>query len=167
MATYQSILLHIIFALLIAKDKATFDLSLRYHIQPDEYDLLAALVRSCRQWGMFFYPNMLVQYSSNAPLALIWMNVGVTKRFGLALYKVCRVCTCSGKETRGELLSLADLSFSMPDSDDVWNAPPGEGSEIAQNVASQANLRDNIDPKEWISEASTVLYDTHVDFDWI
>lgn len=168
MVTYQAILLHIIFTIFIAKEKATFDLGLRYQIEAEEYDLLAALVQSCRKLGMFLYPNMLAQYDDTAPAVLVWVGVEETKRFGLALYKVSRMCTCPDSAgSRNQLLSLTDLSFGMPDSDESWNAPADVGSEGLQRVALQTNHRENGDPDWWISRSSTVLYDNLVDFDWI
>lgn len=83
MVAYQAILLHIILSMFIAKEKATFDLGLRYPVKAEEYDFLVALVRSCRQLGMFLYPNMLAQYDDTAPTVLVWVGVEETKRFGL------------------------------------------------------------------------------------
>lgn len=168
MVTYQAILLHIILAMFIAKEKATFDLGLRYQIEAEEYDLLVALVQSCRRLGMFLYPNMLAQYDDTAPAVLVWVGVEETKRFGLALYKVCRMCTCPDSSgSRSQLLSLTDLSFGMPDSDESWNAPADVGTEGLQRVALQTNYRENGNPEWWISRSSTILNDNLVDFDWI
>jgi hypothetical protein len=122
---------------------------------------------------MFAYPNMFTQHSSSAPLALVWVSVEELKRFGLALYKVCRICACSdsaGEDatgSRSELLNLADLEFSMPDSDELWNAPCTSGTDILENIASKAKPRDNRDSQGWITQASSLLYDVEVDFDWI
>ncbi|CRG88526.1 hypothetical protein PISL3812_05557 [Talaromyces islandicus] len=127
MTTYQSVLLNIILALLIVKEDASTDLSFRFQLPTDKYELLVALVQSCRRWGMFSYLNMLGRLDAHAPLALIWVNTEEIKRFGLALYKVCRLSTCSGMAGESadgrsnELLTLADLSFCMPDSDELWN----------------------------------------------
>lgn len=149
MVTYQAIILHIILAMFIAKEKATFDLGLRYQIEAEEYDLLVALVQSCRRLGMFLYPNMLARYDDTAPAVLVWVGVEETKRFGLALYKVCRMCTCPDSSgSRSQLLSLTDLSFGMPDSDESWNAPADVGTEGLQRVALQTNYRENENP-EW------------------
>lgn len=169
MATYQAMLLHVILALFVAQEKGTSDLSLRHHIEAEEYNFLAALVQSCRQLGIFSYANMLARYGSTAPHALVWLGMEETKRFGLALYKVCRMCACpdSANGNRGQLLSLADLTFSMPDSDEVWNAPVDVGPEIFKEIASRTDLRESGDPQGWISSSSAVLYDRHVDFDWI
>ncbi|GFF73013.1 hypothetical protein IFM60648_03830 [Aspergillus lentulus] len=152
MATYQSVLLQCIFALFLAGDRAAIDLNLRYRIQDDEYDLLVTLVESCRLGGIFSYPNMLAQHSSAVPLTLVWLNIEEIKRFGLALYKVCRMSTrlettgADASSAESELLTLADLSFGMPDSDEAWNSTSGEGSEARQEVAFQTKLRDSGDP---------------------
>jgi hypothetical protein len=122
---------------------------------------------------MFYYPNMLRQHDANAPLALVWVNIEEIKRFGLALYKVCQLATCSNlngesvNSGRNDLLTLSDLSFCIPDSDELWNVPPGTESEKWRAVASSAVERDNGDPKNWISQASTLLHDAQVSFDWI
>ncbi|EAW25621.1 Zn(II)2Cys6 transcription factor [Aspergillus fischeri NRRL 181] len=173
MATYQSVLLQCIFALFLAGERAAIDLNLRYRIQDDEYDLLVTLVESCRLGGIFSYPNMLAQHSSAAPLTLVWLSIEEIKRFGLALYKVCRLSTrleptgADGSSAKSELLTLADLSFGMPDSDEAWNSISGVGSEARQEVAVQTNLRDSQDPTGWISQSSSVLSNARVAFDWI
>lgn len=172
MATYQSILLHLIFALLREKENA-FDLSLRCRLQPDEYELLVALVQSCKRLGMLSYPNILAHHETTTPPVLVWMNVEEIKRFGLALYKVCRMCSRpdslgrNDNSLRSELLTLADLNFCMPDSDELWNAPRDADAGTIRRVASRTNLRDNGNPDTWISRAFCLLYDKHVDFDWI
>ncbi|PLB35938.1 uncharacterized protein BDW47DRAFT_133178 [Aspergillus candidus] len=168
-ATFQSVLLQSIFALLLAGDQAAFDLNLRYYIQTDEYELLLALVQTCRRSRIFFYPAMLAQHSATAPLAMVWVSVEEIKRLGLALYKVCRMTACAGSTDgdrsrgRDELLTLADLSFSMPDSDELWDVESGS----YQRTALQTTLRDNRDPTSWVSASADVLYDAGVDFDWI
>ncbi|KAF7168899.1 hypothetical protein CNMCM5623_001805 [Aspergillus felis] len=173
MATYQSVLLQCIFALFLAGERAAIDLNLRYRIHADEYDLLVTLVESCRLGGIFSYPNMLAQHSSAVPLTPVWLSIEEIKRFGLALYKVCRMSTrleSTGADAGGagsELLTLADLSFSMPDSDETWNSSSGIGSEARQEVAVQTEPRDSRDPTGWISHSSNVLYDARVGFDWI
>ncbi|CAG8909838.1 unnamed protein product [Penicillium egyptiacum] len=170
--TFQSVLLNIILALFIAREHVSMDWSMRCRLPDDKYDLLAALVQSCRRWGIFYYPNMLLQHEVDAPLALIYVNVEEIKRFGLALYKVCRLSTFeltgdSANSGRNDLLTLADLSFCMPDSDELWNAPLGEESEVLNKTNSSAAARDNGDAKNWISQASAVVNDARVGFDWI
>lgn len=122
---------------------------------------------------MFSYPNMLGKHDSHAPLALVWVDIEEIKRLGLALYKVCRLSTCAdsarGRASgdRSELLTLADLSFCLPDSDEAWNASSSTGHQALKNSASLGAPRDNGDPKTWISESSALLYDARVGFDWI
>lgn len=148
---------------------------MRCRLPDDKYDLLVALVQTCRWWGIFYYPNMLLQHEADAPLAIVYVSVEEIKRFGLALYKVCRLSTptssdlgeeCSN-EGRNDLLALTDLSFRMPDSDELWNAPLGTESEVLKKSDSSAVGWDNGDAKNWISQASALLYDTRVGFDWI
>jgi hypothetical protein len=173
MTTLQSVLLNIILALFIAREKSNMDLGMRFQLPDDKYQLLVSLVRSCRWWGLFSYPNMLRQHEANAPLALVWVNVEEIKRFGLALYKVCQLATClnrtgeSVNSGRNELLTLADLSFCIPDSDELWNAPSGTESEKWRDFACSTVERSNMDPQNWISQASTLLHNAQVNFDWI
>lgn len=164
-------LLNIILALFIARGNGNMDLGMRCQLPDNKYQLLVSLVRSCRRWGMFSYPNMLQQHDADIPLALVWVSIEEVKRFGLALYKVCQLATCfnvNGESGgRNVLLTLADLSFCMPDSDELWNAPSGTESEKTRVFACSAVERDNGDPKNWISQASSLLRDPQVGFDWI
>lgn len=174
--TYQSILLQLIFALLVAQQESSIDLNFRFQLPDAKYELLASLVETCRRVGLFNYPNMLSRFHHSAPIALIWVSVEEIKRFGLALYKLCRLCTRTGLDNggssgdssgglRSELLTLTDLDFCMPDSDEVWNAPPDTGTEWFRSSALQ--LRDNRDPDGWISQTAEKLRDGRVGLDWI
>lgn len=171
--TYQSILLQLIFALLVAQQESTLDLNFRFQLPDAKYELLTSLVETCRRLGLFNYPNMLSRFNASAPIALVWVSVEEIKRFGLALYKLCRLCTGIGSDIGGscglkrELLTLADLDFCMPDSDELWNAPPGTGTEWFRSSALQQSCRDNRDPNGWISQTATNLHDDHVLLDWI
>jgi hypothetical protein len=77
---------------------------------------------------------MLLQHEHHAPLALVYVNIEEIKRFRLALYKMCQLSASSdltGESVNGgrkDLLTLADLSFCMSDSYDLWNAPLGAES---------------------------------------
>lgn len=173
--TYQSILLQLIFALLVAKQDSTFNLNFRLQLPDSEYELLTSLVETCCRLGLFNYPNMLARFHSSDSIALVWMSVEEIKRFGLALYKLCRLCTRSDSTNksgsssglRNELLTLRDLDFCMPDSDEVWNTLPGSGTEWFRSTALQQTCRNNRDPDGWISQTSAKLYDERVSFDWI
>ena len=178
MATYQSILLQLIFAVM-TKREITFDLNLRCQLPAPEYELLTSLVQTCRRLGMFYFPNMLAQHDSSAPITLIWLSVEEAKRFGLALYKICRLCTRNPDDTpdrpggrlQREMLTLAELDFCMPDSDEVWNALTVEEADTirrtaVQDSAVQGTFMDR-DPGNWISHASGTLCDAGVGLDWI
>ena len=60
-----------------------------------------------------------------------------------------------------------DLSFCMPDSDELWNAPLGSESEVLSKADLSTAGRDNGDVKNWISQASALVHDERVGFDWI
>ncbi|EIT77706.1 hypothetical protein AO1008_09571 [Aspergillus oryzae 100-8] len=176
MATYQSILLQLIFAVLVAKQEAPLDLNLRFQLPDTKYQLLTSLVETCRELGLFSYPNMLAKHHSLAPIALVWVNVEEIKRFGLALYKICRLCTRSAlagttdsdsSDMRSELLTLSDLDFCMPDSDEMWNAPSSIGAESIRSAIFHQACRDSRDTDNWISQTSGKLYDSRVGLDWI
>lgn len=68
---------------------------------------------------------------------------------------------------RKDLLTLADLSFCMPDCDELWNAPLGAESEVLNQSDSSAVARDNGNAKNWIYQASALLHDARIGFDWI
>lgn len=178
--TYQSILLQLIFALLLARKEKELDFSFRLQLPPEKNELLKSLVETCRALGVFHYPNMLTQHASSTNITLMWVSVEELKRLGLALYKFCRLCSqpnvstddtergnSTGTGLRSELLTLGDLDFCMPDSDDVWNATPGTESESVRNAALQQEGRDNRDPDNWISRTSGPLHNPRVSFDWI
>ncbi|RAH69870.1 Zn(II)2Cys6 transcription factor [Aspergillus aculeatinus CBS 121060] len=174
MATYQSILLQLIFAVLTAKPEVQLDLNCRFRLPEPTYELLTALVATCRRLGLFSYPNMLARHHPTAPVALVWVSVEETKRFGLALYKLCRLCSSSTSTSRAntdsgadELLTLADLDFSMPDSDDWWNVASTTDASTPRHTGWHSTARDNRNPGGWISQASAHLRDPGVRLDWI
>ena len=62
-------------------------------------------------------------------MACIWVGEEEIRRLGIALYKVCKLCSNSdssnvngGDHLEPELLTLSDLQFPMPDSNKLWNA---------------------------------------------
>lgn len=120
---------------------------------------------------MFHYLKMIEKYSPATPLAMIWVNVEEIKRFGLALYKVCRLSNLAvtakkSRNTRQDLLGLADLNFCIPDSDRIWGAPAVMDEQDRQLLIALVERRDNSDQKVWISNATRILYDDQVDFEW-
>jgi hypothetical protein len=130
-------------------------------------------VETCRSLGLFHYPTMLAHHDSSALLALVWVSVEECKRFGLALYKLCKLCAQGTPDaaarddsgSRSELLRLADLDFCMPDSDEMWNASAGVGREQFRSMASCG--RGNGDPDDWISRTAGRLWNSRVSLDWI
>ncbi|KAB8259751.1 C2H2 type zinc finger domain protein [Aspergillus pseudonomiae] len=157
MATYQGILLHLIFALLQG-GQDRLDLRMKQSLSEIPSQLLVALVRSCLQRNMFSYPTMFAHFNSaSVPDVFIWVGIEEVKRFALALYKVCRRCRVDD----AKLLSLADLQFAMPDSDELWHASSGLASRIPASY-SDRNKEDN-----WISQAARFLQSDGADFDWI
>ncbi|KAL4887531.1 C6 and C2H2 transcription factor [Aspergillus karnatakaensis] len=172
MGTYQSILLQVIFALFQAKDNASFDLSLRFRLSPLPYRLLVALVQSCRRLEIFTYPKMLERHGPAAPISLMWVTLEEVKRFGLALYKACRMCCPepvkgNAGDPRDELLTLGELNFCMPDSDEIWNAPDDTASIDLSHISQRTKVRDNGDPSGWVSHSWSVLHSAHFKFDWL
>ncbi|KAJ5573264.1 hypothetical protein N7450_010248 [Penicillium hetheringtonii] len=61
LATFQAILLHIIFACM-TEDQQAFNFDLKVSVSSKTIGLLTRLVRSCRNLGMFYYPNILAQF---------------------------------------------------------------------------------------------------------
>ncbi|KAJ5692992.1 hypothetical protein N7462_002415 [Penicillium macrosclerotiorum] len=177
-ATYQGILLHLIFSVLTQRE---LDLHLTQPLPEVPSQLLVTLVSNCLRRKMFFYPSILGQFKSELhPIVLIWLGIEEIKRFALSLYKVCqsaRVYDTKLLEQRSplnsahqpptkrtKLLSLADLQFALPDSDDLWNATSNLATSVAENSAAyeMANIEDN-----WISQATHLLQPQHMQFRWI
>lgn len=176
MATYQSILLQLIYSLIVTKSETTFDINLRCQLPASKYELLTSLVGTCRRLGLFHYPNMLARHEVDAPPALVWVSVEEAKRLGIALYKLCRLCSpCTehlmagrhGKDLESELLTLRDLEFSIPDTDEVWNASVDKASYLIRATALQQSGGDSQNPDDWISNASMKFTNSSVNFDWI
>ncbi|KAB8252850.1 hypothetical protein BDV35DRAFT_403471 [Aspergillus flavus] len=156
-ATYQGILLHLIFALLQG-DQNRSDLRLTYTLPGTPSQLLIPLIRSCLQRNMFYYPSIFAQFNSaSVPDVFIWVGIEEVKRFALALYKVYRRCRVDGKR----LLSLADLQFAMPDSEELWHA----SSDLASRIP--ASYGDKNKEENWISQTARLLQPGGAEFDWI
>ncbi|KAL4912496.1 hypothetical protein BDW62DRAFT_214983 [Aspergillus aurantiobrunneus] len=119
-ATYQGILLHLVLSLLMSRRTRQ---SRQCSLSQSDYDVLVALVRTCRRHNLFFYPRMLGRYQGINSMACIWVGVEEIKRLGIALYRVCELCSSSGGgRPNPEFLTLSDLQFPMLDSNDLWNA---------------------------------------------
>lgn len=177
MATYQGILLHLIFSLLLNRDQLDLQLTQLPEI-PSQ--LLVSLVRTCLKRRMFFYPSILAQFRPGVdPDVFIWLGIEEVKRFDLSLYRVCRHSRVRDAELLGDalnygprrgpqspsksLLSLTDLQFAVPDSDDLWHATSDLAVKIARNEA--AYTHENTE-EYWISQTAQVLQPRE-QFRWI
>ncbi|EAW13717.1 Zn(II)2Cys6 transcription factor [Aspergillus clavatus NRRL 1] len=179
MATYQGILLHIIFALL-RQDPTHLNISFTYTLPRLPSQLLTTLVYTCLRQKMFFYPTILGQFiPGSVPDSFIWIGIEEIKRFALALYKVCRLCIVhddTGHTTQMHgpptvtghartLVSLEDLQFALPDSDDLWHASSDLAARLAED-GSMAYKNKNAEAN-WISQSVRLLRKNEVGFDWI
>ena len=155
-ATYQGILLYLIFSLI--QDGNARSLGLNLSLSPSDYQILSALVRVCRRTNVFYYPSMLERYQAVASMACIWIGVEEMCRLGLAMYKISSLCRSGDSEdTEGRLLQLSDLHFPVPDSRQLWDAKSDlEFSQLLQIDARREKL-DVRDLGNWISVSGKVL----------
>ncbi|KAJ5672907.1 hypothetical protein N7507_002034 [Penicillium longicatenatum] len=179
MATYQGILLQLIFALFLSH--STLDLGLTHSLPINTSRLLIALVHTCLKQNMFYYPSMLAQFNPETdPEVLIWLGIEEIKRFCLSLYRVCRQSHIAGPDIQqdasvlntrrgphrlGEsLLSLTDLQFALPNSDELWHATSGLAARVTENSAAYHN--ENIEGN-WISQTARLLQPCDAQFLWL
>lgn len=161
-ATYQGILLYIIFSLL-ASIPIDLELNLSLALPVSDRQILSALIATCLRNNIFYYPNMLTRYQHVESITCMWVGVEEIKRFGLALYKVSRLCgrgSCleESDETDGRLLRLSDLQFPVPDRRNFWDA--GSNAELAQRLLIYSRREDKSDdPRDtsWISQSGILL----------
>ena len=159
-------MLHIIFAILLHKDRGERRLDLRSSFPAAEAELLRRLVTSCKKLGMLYYPNMLLRYCEQDLPAFVWISIEEVKRFNLALYKVCMTCSERGASTdvldtarasssRG--LRAQDLQFPLPRNTPLWNAlSKAEWVSAETEDIHRHALNDTLE-HEWISNSAHVL----------
>ncbi|KAG0152709.1 hypothetical protein PDIDSM_2514 [Penicillium digitatum] len=159
-ATYQGILLCIIFSLL--STPVSLELNLGLGLNLSDRQILSALVATCLRNNIFYYPNMLTRYRNVESITCMWVGVEEIKRFGLALYKVSRLCTrgdCLGEsdETESQVLHLSALQFPMPDERNLWNA--SSNPELARRllIHSRRDRSDDPSSTDWISKTGMLL----------
>ncbi|CDM37183.1 Zn(2)-C6 fungal-type DNA-binding domain [Penicillium roqueforti FM164] len=172
MATYQGILLHLIFSLLLYHDH--LDLRLTHALPEIPSQLLVALVRTCLKRKMFFYPSILTQFKPGVdPDVFIWLGIEEVKRFCLSLYRVCRQSRIHDPKLLEDapsfspgksLLSLTDLQFALPDKGEFWHATSDLAARLAENPAAYSN--ENIE-ENWISQTAPLLQPCDAKFHWI
>ncbi|KAJ5833419.1 hypothetical protein N7474_001730 [Penicillium riverlandense] len=162
-ATYQAILLHIIFSFVLSS-RGGIDIDLKISLSPADLGLLEALVRSCRRLGMFYYPNILARYKEDDLASFVWVGIEEIKRFNIALYKVCGKASRSsirdGSQGNANAVSYAltalELQFPPPDSCPLWNAVgKDEWMAIVKDV--KPVCLDDICQDNWISNFAGVL----------
>ncbi|KAJ5903572.1 hypothetical protein N7504_005955 [Penicillium tannophilum] len=178
MATYQGILLHLIFSFLLKNDQSNLQLTRLLPELPSR--LMVALIRICIKRGMFYYPAIQSQFKPEVdPEVLIWLGIEEVKRFNLSLYKIYRQIrldpnvledtanidrSCGPRSSGRNLLSLADLQFALPDSDELWHMTSDLAAKIAGNTAA---YNDKNGEENWISQTARVLEPSHQEFRWV
>jgi hypothetical protein len=163
MSTYQAILLHIIFSLILrSRDTLTFDF--KVSLRPADFELLEALVQSCRKRGMFFYPNMLTRFKEVGLLSFAWVCTEEVKRFNLALYKTCRKLSFAdtrdgsqhSHDAASPLVSAGDLQFPLPSNNPLWNATGKSDWLVLVRDEKDLCVDENYE-QPWISTFARVL----------
>lgn len=157
-------MLHIIFSCVL-KSRSALDIDLKVSLSRADFGLLESLVRSCRKLGMFYYPNILARYKEAHLASFVWVGLEETKRFNLALYKLCgRVRGSSigdsgsgGNNDAASLLPASELQFPMPNNRPLWDAV-GKNEWLANTKVEEslAGLDDNLQAS-WISNFADVL----------
>ncbi|OJJ52755.1 hypothetical protein ASPSYDRAFT_51442 [Aspergillus sydowii CBS 593.65] len=163
--TYQAILLHIIFAILYKGGGGVLGLDLKPCLSPADTNLLDGLVESCKRLGMLHYPNMLARYCDSDLPAYVWVSIEEVKRFNIALYRVCKLCSEQRSGTadcdiiRGSRrrLRAQDLQFPLPRNTRLWNAVDKAGWEYAATEDVFRHRLDDTMKDEWISNSALVL----------
>ncbi|RAL08048.1 C2H2 type zinc finger domain protein [Aspergillus homomorphus CBS 101889] len=171
MATYQGILLNVLFAL-ISATPGSVDLQLTRTLPALPSQLLLALVRTCRQQDLFSYPTIRAQFTRNtAPDVFIWLGIEEVKRFALSLYRVSAMVRVQESHvpvddaSKGEcLVSLEELRFAMPERDDLWNANSDLAATLARDNLIDYDAR-NMEV-DWISNAGRLLRRDGVRLGW-
>ncbi|KAJ5640139.1 uncharacterized protein N7484_008001 [Penicillium longicatenatum] len=163
MPTYQAILLHIIFSLIL-KGQGILELDLKVSLPRADLDLLQALVRSCRKLGMFYYPNILSRYHEAGLASFIWVGIEEIKRFNVALYKVCGKSSSLSlvgagmdhNDAERGLMSANELQFPLPSNTALWNSVGKDEWIVHMKDTTPVSLDDNCQA-DWISNFARIL----------
>ncbi|PYI03991.1 hypothetical protein BO78DRAFT_388941 [Aspergillus sclerotiicarbonarius CBS 121057] len=156
-ATYQAILLYLIFSLVQDSSRGNSPRPL----PPSDRHILSVLVDTCLRNRVFYYPRMVERYQAIDSVACIWVGVEELKRLGLAMYKVSRLCgrnLAVEEENEGPVLRLTDLQFPMADGRHLWEAQSNpELACLLQMEASHRVQSDSLDEGSWISACGGLL----------
>lgn len=153
-ATYQAILLHVIFSVIMKAD-GVVNLDLKASISAADLTLLNSLVESCRRLGIFFYPYMLAKYNEADLPSFVWVGIEEAKRFSVALYKLCAKLSSSAKEER-PLMNASELQFPLPSNDQLWNSVGRDEWDANAKKEDTVSLKDDLQAK-WISNSADIL----------
>lgn len=149
-ATYQAILLYLIFTLI--KTSSAFSLDFSLTLPLPDLELLSALVQVCIRNNIFYYPTMTERYDGINSMACMWIGVEEMCRLGLALYKVSKLCkNQDSKEDSSRLLQLSDLHFPVPDSQHLWDAQSNLEFSRSLQIDRGHGRKDAFARKNWIS----------------
>ncbi|KAJ5805987.1 uncharacterized protein N7503_003589 [Penicillium pulvis] len=178
MATYQGILLHLIFSFILNNHQSNLQLTRLLPELPSR--LIIALILTCEKRGLFYYPAIQSQFKPEVdPEVLIWLGIEEVKRFDLSLYRLYRKIrldtkvlvdtanidsSCGPRSSGRDLLSLADLQFALPDSDELWHMTSDLAANIAGNTAA---YDDKNGERNWISQTARVLEPSQQEFRWV
>ncbi|KAJ5116825.1 hypothetical protein N7456_001173 [Penicillium angulare] len=156
-ATYQGILLYLIFSLI--QNSNIRSLGLGLSLSSYDYQILSALVQVCLRNKVFHYPDMLERYEGITPMACIWVGMEEMSRLGLALYKVSALCKRENSSSNGiRLLQLSDLQFPVPDSRHLWEAESNQELARLLRLDGVSGRFNNIyTPQNWISTSAKAL----------
>lgn len=140
-------------------------LDLKPCLSPADTNLLDGLVESCKRLGMLPYPNMLARYCDSELPAYVWVSIEEVKRFNIALYRVCKLCSEQRSGTtdcdiiRGlrRRLRAQDLQFPLPRNTRLWNAVDKAGWEYAATEDVFRHRLDDTLKDEWILNSAPVL----------
>lgn len=156
--------MHLIFALL-CNGEGLLGLDIKPRLSPGNANLLDKLARSCKNLGMFYYPNMLARYRESDLPGFVWVGIEEVKRFNTALYKVCRACSQQGSgptdlgiaEAASRGVLAHDLQFPLPRNTPLWNAISTEEWESAATEdVHPLRLNDTLE-SEWVSNSALFL----------
>lgn len=160
-ATYQGILLYLILSLLKSRRSRQ---SRQCSLSQSDYDILVTLVRVCRRHHLFFYPRMVERYHGINSMACIWVGVEEIKRLGIALYRVCKLCSDSNSSNvdgsehlEPEFLTLSDLQFPIPDNNELWNAESNTVLSRRLAAIGASGATDGGREKNWISNLGGII----------
>ena len=142
------------------ESQQAFNFDLNISVSSKIVGLLTLLVRSCRNLGMFYYPNILTQFQDMGEETLTFLFIEDTKRFNLALYKlVKKISTISTGDIEDLQIKASELRFPVPKLENrlVWDAVNREEWYRAISIESIGDQIRNSAEDSWISRCAEIL----------